>query len=79
MTIEQFRNTRRSVDCIGSIIRDSSLTGTPGWVYGGNLFIERMADGSPSLRIANIEESGPIETLESILYEWAVSEEIFTV
>ena len=78
MTLEQFRNTRRSVDCIGSIIHDADLTGTPGWVYGGNLFIERLSDGSPSLRIANTEESGPIETLESILHEWAVSEEIFT-
>jgi hypothetical protein len=78
MTLEQFRMTRRSVECIGSIIRDSSLTEIPGWVYAGHLFIERMADGSPSLRIANTEQSGPIETLESILHEWAVSEEIFT-
>ena len=78
MTIEQFRTTRRSVECIGSIIRDSSLIEIPGWVYGGRLFIERMADGSPSLRIANTEQSGPLEALESILHEWAVSEEIFT-
>jgi len=77
MTLEQFRTTRRSVDCIGSIIHDADLTGIPGWVYAGNLFIERMVDSSPSLRIANTEQSGPIETLEFNLHDWAVSEEIF--
>ena len=74
MTIEQFKATRRFVDCIGTEIRDSSLFGVAGWVYADRLFIEQLSDGTASLLIGNTEQSGPIENLETILHEWAVSE-----
>lgn len=74
MTIEQFKATRRFVDCIGTEIRDSSFMGVSGWIYADRLFIEQLSDGTASLLIGNTEQSGPIDDLETILHEWAVSE-----
>ena len=74
MTIEYFKSTRRFVDCIGSVIRDSSLVDVAGWIYVDRLFIEKLTDGTASLLIGNTEQSGTLETLEVILHEWAASE-----
>lgn len=79
MTFEQFQQTRTWCDDIGAVLSDEILTGRPGQMYLGSLYIESALDiegatGEYLLTLYRDQRFGDLETLERALYEFAESE-----
>lgn len=88
MTLEQFAATGRDIADLETIMEGQGLEGVPGRAYTDhNLWIERWEDdrfgkgppnGEPTwlLTLHNDQFEGDLATLEPLLYQWAIDEEI---
>lgn len=87
MTLEQFAATGRDVDDLGIAVGDAGLEGLKGRCYTHHhLWIERWDDdrfgiappNGPTwlLTLGRDQYDGDLATLEPLLYQWAIDEEI---
>ena len=84
MTFEQFQSTKMACDNVAPELNDDPLSG---FYYAGSLYIynfDGVANGKPLdrfwLHIENMEWTAPeIETLERILYDYALGQGLIAV
>lgn len=83
MTFEQFQASRKWCDNLAAALDSAEWSDcTSGQLYADGLHIEsalqiECATGEYVLTIGNVQTFGDLESLERMLYDWAMSEGYF--